>query len=580
MTSARCPWSVDLPMFEAYGIPIWVLHFPTLPIHLELRYYTPTENQIAEARARAMEPQPVEEPESIWTNETAVGWDQPETSWDEIAIGWAVGVHHRNPEPVQDGDAQEGPMPEAGSGQKRGETWQAFFARRAEENRRREEMESPVQCQSRLSRQKAAMSHNIPSKSSKAVVFEWQEQDDFNGFLLRVRLTKAQVPGAWGSYNNQTRVYDGFRNEWDLCTALDPASAPDGDWEEDDLPLEPPPPAIPPPPSAPPTWASFMDDVHTYFNNHQVATSTYTVGFERFLMVLRFHLGFRPTATGLVPLNTSQAFATWMAKTQWIHLLKLLGDSGEDHSPIQGDVIQGFIGCLATLPKSELGNIPDELWDLGPNTNLSASNAHITVSYARPSEWPNEEDRLYIIESSQPGEPQIWKLAVRDAATAVMCLRQDWGPNIMIIAQKLLDKGIAFKTLQPMGVAPDTFPLLQKPNTYTLGFVRQPFRPLNVDYVIYEQHRHAFMKEPRARAALLHGGLIWRLALHSLGFEALPSILDGISQEAVPFGLRLTIGNQTYFDDELCEEEIDFMCGTYYLSTSKPLLSPADANLT
>ena len=36
-------------------------------------------------------------------------------------------------------------------------------------------------------------------------------------------------------------------------------------------------------------------------------------------------------------------------------------------------------------------------WDLGVNTDLSASNLHITISYARPLEWENEEDRLYII---------------------------------------------------------------------------------------------------------------------------------------------------------------------------------------
>ena len=160
-------------MFEAYGIPIWVLYFPTLPIHLELQYYTPTENQIAEAHAQAMEPQLVEEPETIWTNETAVGCDQPETSWDEIAAGWAVGIHHQNPRPVQDGNTQEAPMPQVGSRQKRGETWQAFFVRQVDKNRRREEMETPVQCQSHLSQQKVAMSHKIPSKSSNIIIFKW-----------------------------------------------------------------------------------------------------------------------------------------------------------------------------------------------------------------------------------------------------------------------------------------------------------------------------------------------------------------------------------------------------------------------
>ncbi|KAG1725147.1 uncharacterized protein EDB91DRAFT_1062411 [Suillus paluster] len=90
------------------------------------------------------------------------------------------------------------------------------------------------------------------------------------------------------------------------------------------------------------------------------------------------------------------------------------------------------------------------------------------------------------------------------------------------------------------------------------------FRPVYADYIVYEQHRHEFMNQPRTRAAVLHSGLIWRLALHSLGFNVLPSVLDGISWEVVPFGLMLDINGQTYFDDELSEEEVDFMCRTYY----------------
>ncbi|KAG1762227.1 hypothetical protein EDD22DRAFT_953307 [Suillus occidentalis] len=109
-------------------------------------------------------------------------------------------------------------------------------------------------------------------------------------------------------------------------------------------------------------------------------------------------------------------------------------------------------------------------------------------------------------------------------------------------------------------------------HTYSLGHVYPPnnnklprFRPVYTDYIVYEQHHHEFMNQPRARAALLHGGLIWWLALYSLGFDILPSILDGISREAVPFGLMLDVNGQTYFDDELLEEEVDFMCGTYYV---------------
>ncbi|KAG1815379.1 hypothetical protein EV424DRAFT_1325438, partial [Suillus variegatus] len=69
--------------------------------------------------------------------------------------------------------------------------------------------------------------------------------------------------------------------------------------------------------------------------------------------------------------------------------------------------------------------------------------------------------------------------------------------------------------------------------------------------------------------ALLRGGILWWLALHSLGFNNLPSALIGISRDAVPFGQMLTINGETHFDDELSEEEVDFICGMYHVYTSK-----------
>ncbi|KAG1814859.1 hypothetical protein DFJ58DRAFT_647813, partial [Suillus subalutaceus] len=99
-----------------------------------------------------------------------------------------------------------------------------------------------------------------------------------------------------------------------------------------------------------------------------------------------------------------------------------------------------------------------------------------------------------------------------------------------------------------------------------LGHRQPPFNPPYVDYIVYEQLCHEFMNCPRVRAAFLHGGLVWRLALHSLGVNHLPSVLNGISTEAVPFG-DLLVGDsgQTYYDYGLSGEEIDFMCRTYYI---------------
>jgi hypothetical protein len=87
---------------------------------------------------------------------------------------------------------------------------------------------------------------------------------------------------------------------------------------------------------------------------------------------------------------------------------------------------------------------------------------------------------------------------VPDAATAVMCLHRDWGSDILTIAHKLLQKGIAFKTLQPMAVAPEARRPLSELRTFSLGYFRPPFKAVYADYIAYEQYRHEFMNEARA----------------------------------------------------------------------------------
>ncbi|KAG2107316.1 hypothetical protein DEU56DRAFT_920576 [Suillus clintonianus] len=577
-------------MFEKFSLPIWVRVSgdTSAAVDFTLRHYIPSPAAIT----RATEAVQCKQTPDTWGQPDDSAWGQPDDSawgrsedntqsvlnWDDSVLGWG---QNSGAQPVSDVPEAHAdslfPVSQPHSRQKQGEDFKAFFARRRQENQRKEEMETPAQWQSRQSRERAAMNHSIPGKSSTVVVFEWQPNDDFGGFRQRIRLTKAEIPMTWMSYSKSTRVYDSFHNEWDLCDALDLTSIPDGDWEEDDFPPAPAPAPsepTPAPPAPPPPLSSFLKDIEAYFGHYEVAPSTqYTRSVERFVSILHFHLGFHLAASTTTPRGRSTTFDDWARKTQWTHLCRLVGDNPTDIMSIpdtQKDVITCFIGYLVTLPQTQLSDIPPDLWDLGPDSSLSVSNAHIRVSFVQQ---PNQ--RLYIIESLSSNLVP-WKLAVPDAITAVMCLRRDWGSDITKIACNLMEKGIAIKTLQPISVPPHARRPLTELHTYSLGHVFPPedrrlahLRPVFADYIVYEQHRHEFLNQPRARAALLHGGLIWRLALHSLGFDVLPSVLDGISREAVPFGLMLDINGQTYFDDELSEEEIDFMCGTYYLHTSE-----------
>ncbi|KAG0702620.1 hypothetical protein DFH29DRAFT_875015 [Suillus ampliporus] len=331
---------------------------------------------------------------------------------------------------------------------------------------------------------------------------------------------KAKVLMTWGNYSNSTRLYNSFRNEWDLCDQLDPTSTPDSDWEEDNFNfLDPIPDPLPPPPPAP---SSLRHEVAPSFN--------YTKGVECFVTHLQFHLDFHLAALTTRSIGGSATFESWVKKQKFSHICNIVGDSGKDVnsiSDVQKHVITCFIGYLATLPTSQLSEIPSNHWDLAPRTPLSTSNVFIQVSYLNIFSW----EQLHVIQPSQSRSLIPWKLMVLDTATAMMCLHHDWGSDVLIIALKLLKKGIAFKTLQPMAVSPHARHPLSELCTYSLRYFQPPFKAVYADYITYEQYCHKFMKE----------------------------------DYAVPFGQMLSLNGEAHFDDDLSEEEVDFICRMYYV---------------
>ncbi|KAG1769697.1 hypothetical protein EV702DRAFT_1202725 [Suillus placidus] len=377
-------------MCEAFSIPIWVCYDGDTAVDIKLHHYIPSPKAIAdEIEAQQLDQMHAD---SAWGqmhetwgqpvngSENVVEWDH---AWSQNGLGWNLdsGEH----QPVSAGPQQcvdpQFPVPEQLSGQKPGEQYNVFFTRRCKENKVKEAKETPTRRQSHQSREHSAMSHSIPGKSNMATVFEWQPQDKFDGFLLRIHLTKAQTSTTWGNYSRSTRIYDSFHNEWDLCDALDPTSIPDGDWEEDHFLPDPAPSGPPPPPPPPPPLSSFIQDIEHYFGHHEVApSSNYTCGIERFTSIPCFHLGFQLTASTHTAHDRSIMFEQWIQRTTWINLCKLIGNSGDDIESVadaQKCIITCFIGYLVTLPSSQLSHIPSDLWDLGPNSSLSASNANI-----------------------------------------------------------------------------------------------------------------------------------------------------------------------------------------------------------
>jgi hypothetical protein len=210
ISSIYCPWEAQLPMFEAFSIPIWVCYDGNTTVDFKLNRYIPSPKAIVDAIEAQQSGQM--HADSVWGqmhgtwgqpdngSESVVGWDQ---AYNQDGLGWNLdGGGHQ---PVSAGPQQwvdpRFPNPERLSGQKLGEQYNVFFTRRREENKVKEAKETPTHRQSHQSCEYSAMSHSISGKSNMATVFEWQPQDEFDGFLLRICLTKAQISMTWGNYS-------------------------------------------------------------------------------------------------------------------------------------------------------------------------------------------------------------------------------------------------------------------------------------------------------------------------------------------------------------------------------------------
>jgi hypothetical protein len=159
-----------------------------------------------------------------------------------------------------------------------------------------------------------------------------------------------------------------------------------------------------------------------------------------------------------------------------------------------------------------------------------------------------------------------WKLAITNATDALYVYRLDASFNEYEIARQLIQQGIWFHTLLPLKAIP------RSPTSPTsLLPIRLPdYRFTLNDYKTYQQQCLAILCEDRARAALLRGGIVWRLVVESLSFD---DTLQGPSVSATVHQKGLSVTDprtgDILGDDDLSQLELDMICGVYQCYTGK-----------
>ncbi|KAH6907590.1 hypothetical protein BKA70DRAFT_1427965 [Coprinopsis sp. MPI-PUGE-AT-0042] len=167
---------------------------------------------------------------------------------------------------------------------------------------------------------------------------------------------------------------------------------------------------------------------------------------------------------------------------------------------------------------------------------------------------------LFDIEIKWNGS-QAWKLALTCASDALMVCRLAASMSWEDIVPLLVQNGVPFQTFQPPRPA-ISIPYHPLPARLNYRLSKSNFTPQ--DYDAYEHLRNQMLNHPRMRAALLRGGILWRLAISHLQAD---DALSGPSQSAQLLSAVHPHTSDRLIDDGLTALEEDLLIGTYVCKT-------------
>ncbi|KAJ7163645.1 hypothetical protein C8R46DRAFT_1221064 [Mycena filopes] len=464
------------------------------------------------------------------------------------------------------------PEPEKNSGQKRGEDPQSFFARRKTRNDELTRRETDQMRGKRLQREAAAATGAPPGKKGPSV-FIWEEE---NGFYIRRSITRSEAADMWDAYTPAQRIYDGFHNQWDLCTALAPDEGPpENDMDNDagpdddvfpeasDIPNTLLPAEAPGPPETEKDLkrAHDLDDLeHGHVSNDDDGDSPYEP-YHDISDIPRQRFGFCP------PIAPS----TYRTPVDRDTCYKALGDSKWPSLKAEYEHLPSLLAYLLHGVES-INEIPRELLDLRQDdadiSSLSnwVFSIHIEHLISSDDSELGRKKTYYVLRPTDP-DPDDLYIVLSSAVTTLQIIRMGWGPDLREVVTHLVEYGIEFRLC--IQEEPSNNPSPPRWTGYTgLGFRKQNYSATPVDYHVYQALRDNFLESPRGRLALQAGGIVGRLARFAVNTNV---ACLGPTQDALWTGVRLWDGESSmaYWDNLLTEDEINLICGVYEVGTGR-----------
>jgi hypothetical protein len=457
-------------------------------------------------------------------------------------------------------------------------TWNQFLSTRAKRQAEKELTETSEDRQRRLQRER-----DCPVR--KAKVFTWDYNHDDPPQRVRTCVSQRWNESTIACYGSRQRIYNAWDNEWDLCEEFgDDDSDDDGDGDGGDdcyeeafdghassttghsdphdytVPLE-------------PDDGAFRVDAEEHHIHEYLTRTTFDRSASPLLRceddhagegdgennlgslyseptrLLSIHYGFVPCLQDIP--SSPQDGQRWQRALQTLGINSVLAPDS-----LLSSIEKAMCRFVTAL---SMGNRPyEDEWDLcDGNRQALVYSPRFSISRPAPD--------LFVF--SYPPSPSCdWVLGLTNAADALYAFRliDQRQVNIYGVARCLLEEGVTFRTLisLPHGHLPSTRRMRATPMRLS-GYQFTPH-----DYAAYLRERAAILSQPNGRAALLQGGILWRLALQSLSPDAAlqgPSYAVtasrvGYSTDELEAGLAL-------WDDELTVVEKNLICGAYECRT-------------
>jgi hypothetical protein len=173
---------------------------------------------------------------------------------------------------------------------------------------------------------------------------------------------------------------------------------------------------------------------------------------------------------------------------------------------------------------------------------------------------------LFLLDLKERQAP--WYLALKHGADVAMVCRLEKKWTEYDIVEFLLQSGTPFHTL-----IPSSSPSISQSHIVPRPSLVSPYRSQAHkfeidDYCSYRSRCNSILQHPRGRAALMHGGLMWRLAVPVVPWEDVYRGPSGWSPDPDEMIIVTdSVLQLELFDDKLTIAEQEALCGTYICQT-------------